>query len=211
MLKRSLLVLSVVGLMAGAVVAQPEVEFSYDTGLRDSGNPALSAPGVPTPLVISVVNNTETDFAIGGVVFSFSGDDFNWDLLGPDGLPSTPDDGFMWEEWLDGSPHPVFATPAYFPTIDPPQTALTLTDIFAVTVPALSSTPVATLMISGKAEGKFDFVAGDEAEILAAGEARGFENVPVGGTNTVGVTVLPEPATLGLLGLGGLMFLRRRR
>ena len=205
MLKRSLCVLSLVGLMAVAATAQDYV-VEY--------NP-LTIPqvGVPTPIEISLFNGSGADLAIGGLVFDFAapGGGLTWNLDGPDDIGFTPDDDFIWEPWLDGSAHPVYATNDYFATIDPPQTAfLSSSDLFAVSVPAGTSQRVATLIVTGLAEGVFPFVAGDPQQILTGGVDLNFEALPVAGAETQ-ITVVPEPATLGLLGLGGLMFLRRRR
>jgi hypothetical protein len=205
MLKRSLCVVSLVGLMAMGAAAQDYVlEYSPLT---------IPAVATPTPIEISLLNNTGADLAIGGLVFDFSapGGGLMWDLDGPDDTGFTPDDDFIWEPWLDGSGHPDFGTNDYFATIDPPQTGfLSSADLFAVTVPAGSSARVATLIITGMAEGVFPLIAGNAEEILTGGVTAGFPSLPVAGAETQ-ITVIPEPATLGLLGLGGLMFLRRRR
>ena len=200
MLKRSLCVLCLVGLMAGAATAQFDWEFEYE-------GTTVPAPGDgPGMLIINLVNNTEVDFPIGGLFFEFSAEPaagLKWDL----------DTGFAWEPWLDGSPDPVFSQMAYFATVNPAQTANGLADLFAVVVPALGSTRVATLELTGNTPGQYNLTIGGSegsGSALAGGELYGFANVPVGNV-TAGITVLPEPATLGLLGIGGLMFLRRRR
>lgn len=198
-----------VGLMAGTAAGW-DYGLAYDTGAvhADTGYPELQV-NVPTPLTISMVNYTDADYAIPGITFEFSAPwgGLAWDLDGPDDTGFTPDDGFSWEPWLDGSPHPVFGTNDYFATIDPPQTGfLSWADLFAVTIPAGGSGPVATLVLEGTEFGTFRLAAGDEAGIfhlkcpLCPVEPREL------GTQIV---VAPEAATLCLLAIGGLAMARR--
>lgn len=212
MLKRSLLVLGLVGCLA-TVSSAADFELAYDT--RHMDGPHWLDKGVPTPLEISLVNNTQVDFPIGGIVFDFSstGYPLTWDLDGIDDTGLTGDDDFAWTSWLNGDPHPVYSAVSYFATVDPPQTALQLTDMFAVTVPAMGSTHVATLMVTspeGPGYWETELKAGVEDNLLFHGEAGGFAAVlELGGTNVV--TLVPEPATLALMVIGGLATLRRRR
>lgn len=204
MLKRSLLVLSVVGLMTAGAAAQVPFELVVDTGFINPANesPALPEVGPMFPVTISAVNNTGADLPIAAVAFDFDdpSGNLNWDL----------DTGFAWEPWLDGSNHPDFGLQVYFATINPPQTAaLGLGATFAYSVPAGGSAPLATLMMSGKEEGKFDLTLGVPNELLV--DENTLLPVDIGNSNVQTISVLPEPATLGLLGLGGLMFWRRRR
>ena len=214
MLKRSLLVLGLVGCLA-TVSSAADFELAYDTGHMNG--PHWLDKGVPTPLEISVLNNTQADFPIGGIVFGFSstGYPLTWDLDGPDNTGFTGDDDLVWTPWLDGSPEPVsgMGMTAYFATVDPPETALLLADMVAVVVPAMDSTHVATLMVTspqGPGAWETELVVGVEDDLLYAGEAAGFAAVgDLGGTHVV--TLVPEPATLALLVIGGLATLRRRR
>jgi len=92
---------------------------------------------------------------------------------------------------------------------------LELTDLFAVSVPAGGSALVAILTVTalaapGPMAWKADLTVGIENDLLYAGSEAFFEAVPdLGGTHVV--NLVPEPATLALLVIGGLVTLRRRR
>ncbi len=190
-------------------------ELAYDTGLiePDTGSPALPEPGVSTSLVISVVNKTGEDFPIGGIVFDFEAPSGGllWDLDGKDDEQFTGDDAFVWDARLSGLPHPTIDFPPYYATVDPPQTALPLTDVFAVRVPAEGSYNVATLLVRGTKVGAFPFRVGDESSLLYGGNAAGFAAMPVGGTHAATISVLLEPGPRPLVLLGAWLASRCRR
>jgi hypothetical protein len=228
MLKRALCVLSLVGLMACAASAQAPFEFVYDTG--HPNGPMYLDPGM-NDIAIGIVNNSGAGDYIGGLVFEFSNPDGllswtlpdNWawggpmgDPIGPDGQPAPPFP-VLGGGWKDYRPILGIEQP-YFATSNPVQTALLLSDGLAVPLPAAGDpVMVGTLSVMASLppgpaqEVMTEMIFGAGPGQLALGAGSGFIEPPLGGTNSAMFTIVPEPATLGLLGIGGLMFLRRRR
>jgi hypothetical protein len=194
--------------------AAADFELAYDTGLWLDG-PVVEV-GVPTWLNIAVVNNTGTEFPIGGIVFDFEAPEggLAWDLDGPDGNAFGGDDGFEWEPWLGGSCHcDPFYFMIYYATIDPPQTALNMTsDVFAFTVPANDGIPVARLEITAVRAGTFTLRVGEASDLLFRGVSGGFAPVAdLGGTEAVTFTSVPEPGVLACLCAAGVLLPGCRR
>lgn len=123
MLKRFLCVSSLVGLMSTAAVAgTADFELLWNGGSGQGDAPLVLQPGVPTPLNVSIKNNTGAALPVGGVSFEFAapGGGVSFDYDGPDNVsnpndrPSLVDDGWQWggtpgaARNTDGTPGPVY-------------------------------------------------------------------------------------------------------
>jgi len=244
MLKRSLLALTLCGMLASAAGAAQV--FVLDTGHPDGPNVLQLGVETEVRIMINKDGPTTAPLIIGGIVFDFSSPNgaLNWDLDGDDNAssptwfpteseildfqenpdfplpparnPNINDDGFWFAGILDGTLHPNsipgnFEDPniPYFALHSPPQTALGGATADAFRIPNTETLMVATLKITGKEEGLQTLVLGDPNGVVVN---QGFVNVDMGGTHTQVLNVVPEPATLALLVLGGgLTVLRRRR
>ena len=169
MFKRSLSVLSLVGLMATFAAGQIAAEFTYDTG--HPLGPLELDPSVPAVVEISLTNTGAEAFGVSGVVFDFAN---------PGGGLTIG--AFVWEPTLDGGIHPDAGVQAFYAAVSPSQTAALLSsDIVGETFysypsPEGSFTPGTTIPIAtievtiDPGLSQATLVAGSAFDILTANE-----------------------------------------
>jgi len=158
--------------------------------------PSNLEAGVPTPVTISVTDSTGSGFGIGQVSFGFSV---------PAGLTVG---NFGWLSGLNSGS-------LYFATTGLPNPfTILLVPSSGVDVPANGTIPIAGITVTadaGAADGQtFSLPTGiiiQEDENLSSLVVK---NDSSAGVFTIG-PVVPEPATLALLVVGGLATLHRRR
>ncbi len=191
--------LALTTLLATASAGEFDAAIEYDTG--HPLGPHFLELGVETPLRIRVVDRIGGGaWPIWAVGFDFENPEglLDWDILGPDGKPFTPDDGFIWESGFDEDPYTVALTP-------PLAVDLSM-GIDEITVPNNGSVLLATLLITGNAIGNETLIAGEGIV------AWPFE-IPLNVDSTtwqVELTVVPEPGTVILIVLGSILLLSAR-
>ncbi len=173
--------LAVVAMGFAASFANAEVLLNYEPTMID-----IDATDGPYDVAISVTGNSGFDGLTSAVIFDF------------DGLDALNPVGFVW----DGSPD--FDNPNQWFTDAtlPAPSAVS----FGATLPVVGGevTPLATLSIDPQNTG--DFVVTDGATV--GDENAAPLDVKSGPTT---FSIVPEPASLGLLAMGALAAIRRRR
>lgn len=168
MFKRSLGVLSLVGLMATFATGQIAAEFMYDTG-HPLGPHELD-PGVAAVVQISLANTGAEAFGVSGVVFDFAN---------PGGGLTIG--AFAWAPILGGAIHPDAGVQAFYSAVSPSQTAALLSSdiagetFYSYPAPEGSFTPgttieIATIDVTIDPRDQATLVAGAASDILTANE-----------------------------------------
>ena len=182
MLKHSICGLVLVGLVTSAA---PAIDIVWE--------PTVLEIGVPTIVSIYIqtnedelrygggrfgLNNPGTDTPLGsatpdGVLF--------YDLDGPDNTPFTGDDGWVWQNGLDGG--------LFISLINDPSTALVAPNISNFIIPANDRMLVATLLLTGTELGDKRLVP-----IMEHVDDNDFTNFDIKEGAVPVFTVIPEPA-----------------
>ncbi len=184
-MKKVLVAAVALGLVAS--VGMADVTLSYD--------PSTINPGEATDIAVSLIANPGAPVSVGAMGFDYDGSSDAWTNINPTGFSWTPATVNDPNSWFATSDLPNPQAVAFFPGA-------------AIDVPDGAGIEIATLSVNA-----VDHAAVTEYS-FAANMTVADENVSplnVKGGDPATITVTPEPTTLGLLAIGALAVVRRKR
>lgn len=202
-MKKTLVTMLVVGLMA--VVAQAAtVAYTFDETASGTWDVSVLVVGADTAglatYALRILNQTEGDVSYVEVVLGTLNGSFQ-----PIGM-QTPTSQQVSTFWNIGNSQQVvgrFIEGIGMTVVDEPGPLPGTTPHVLLAVPAVLGTLTTPAGLTAA-----DFANGGSALLTAAAEGY----IPEGGyTESIVVNPIPEPATMTLIGLGGLALIRRRR
>ncbi len=187
MLKKMLVAAVAMGVMATAGLADVTLSYSpseFDIAEVENG---------PLDIAVSLTSNPGTDALIASIGFEYDDGSDGWAGLNPQGFEWTFEGNDNPNTWFVSGGLPSPAAVAFVPGVE-------------IDVPDGTTVEIATLAVRPEATG--DFVL--NSNVVNLTDANLLPLSLKGGDPTT-ISVTPEPASLGLLALGALAMIRRRR